>query len=86
MLEATSGNEHGKLLVAVGMSVAHAATEHDGRCLEEWLSIDILQHPGSVGLSEEQKRQLDSEYKEYFKDPKEGRPWKSIKDDILGQL
>jgi len=47
---------------------------------------DILQHPGSVGLSEEQKRQLDSEYKEYLKDPKEGRPWKSIKDDILGQL
>jgi len=42
VLETTSGDKHGKLLIAVGMGIAHAAAEHDRGCVEEWLSVDIL--------------------------------------------
>jgi putative addiction module component (TIGR02574 family) len=47
---------------------------------------EILENPDAVELTNWQKEILEDEYQKYLETPDEGRPWESVKNDILNQL
>ena len=47
---------------------------------------EILENPDAVELTNWQKEILEGEYQKYLETPDEGRPWESVKNDILNQL
>ena len=46
----------------------------------------IISSEEDFPLSDEQKRELDSRLDAYYKNPKEGRSWKEVRNNIQSQL
>jgi putative addiction module component (TIGR02574 family) len=46
----------------------------------------IISSEENFPITDEQKKELDSRLKSYYKNPKEGKSWKEVKDNIKSQL
>ena len=47
---------------------------------------DIIHNLPNIQLTDAQKTILDEEYKEYLASPRKGRPWQTIKNEVLENL
>jgi len=45
----------------------------------------IAEHPERIGIPEEHKRILDERLGAYVTDPRAGRPWAEVRDELLAK-